>query len=475
MASVKIGDKYSEPFKPNKGVKQGCVLSPLLFNIFLVDLQNNLDNCGDNVKLDDNKEISCLIWADDILILSESEKGLQSKLNKLEIFCANNKLSVNTDKTECMIFNKTGRLMNRKFLFNGIPLNNVRKYKYLGFLVTPSGEIRSGLEDLRIRALKALMIIKKALGTHFQHNIQNSIHLYNYMVRPILLYASDFWGCLKHPKNSPIERLHNMFCKQLLGVQKQTNTIGVLLELGMVPITLLANKAATKNWDRIRRNKGNNLLSASYKNALQENLPWTSSIKTLLESNGILQSFLTVNDPIRGIQPKPIDNLIYQRLIDQFHQNSFENIKESSKLKTYSTFKNEIGMEKYLTEIINIKYRCAMTKLRLSNHSLSIETGRHTKTERQNRLCPFCHRIIEDEIHFLIQCPTYKELRDKLLSPHILNNITLCDEDKFTNILKQKELKLTAKYIYEAFEIRKITLDVRSVMDDMMAKIEANP
>ena len=49
------------------------------------------------------------------------------------------------------------------------------------------------------------------------------------MVKPILLYASDFWGCLKLPKNNPIERLHNMFCKQLLGVQKQTNTIGILL------------------------------------------------------------------------------------------------------------------------------------------------------------------------------------------------------------------------------------------------------
>ena len=53
------------------------------------------------------------------------------------------------------------------------------------------------------------------------------------MVKTILIYASDFWGCLKLPKNNPIERLHNMFCKQLLGVQKQTNTVGILLELGL--------------------------------------------------------------------------------------------------------------------------------------------------------------------------------------------------------------------------------------------------
>ena len=292
---MKIGTSYSDPFKPNKGVRQGCVLSPLLFNIFLADLQNELDSCNDNVKLSDNKEISCLMWADDILILSESEDGLQRKLNTLGVYCVTNKLSVNTNKTECMIFNKTRRLMGHKFFFKDTLIRNVRKYKYLGFLVTPSGEIRSGLEDLRIRALKALMKIKAALGSLFRKNITNTIHLYNHMVKPIFLYASNFWGCLKFPKNNPIERLHNMFCKQLLGVQTQTNTMGILLELGMVPMTYHALKAAIKNWDRVRNKKSNNLLYESLNNASKENLTWISSIKTMLESNGMLQSFLTAN------------------------------------------------------------------------------------------------------------------------------------------------------------------------------------
>ena len=141
MTCIKIGTSYSDPFKPNKGVRQGCVLSPLLFNIFLADLQNELDSCNDNVKLNDNKEISCLMWADDILILSESESeseredGLQRKLNTLGVYCVTNKLSVNTNKTECMIFNKTGRLMGHKFFFKDTSIRNVRKYKYLGFLV----------------------------------------------------------------------------------------------------------------------------------------------------------------------------------------------------------------------------------------------------------------------------------------------------------------------------------------------------
>ena len=108
--SIKIGNQHSSPFKTNKGVRQGCVLSPLLFNIFLADLQGILDNNGDNVKLSKTSTISCLLWADDILMLSESKAGLQAKLDALEKYCDTNKLSVNTKKTQCMIFNKTRRL-----------------------------------------------------------------------------------------------------------------------------------------------------------------------------------------------------------------------------------------------------------------------------------------------------------------------------------------------------------------------------
>ena len=244
--SIKIDNKHSPSFKTNVGVRQGCVLSPILFNLFLADLQPVLDQYGENVHIDENISTSCLLWADDILILSESVDGLQQKLNALQGYCDINKLSVNTKKTQCMIFNRTGRLLkNHAFTYKNTRLECVREYKYLGFIVTPSGEIRTGLEDLRRRALKALMKMKSTLGILFRHNIHNSIHLYNYLVKPILTYCSDFWGALQ-PKNNPIERIQLMFCKHLLGVRTQTSTEGVLQELGMTPIRNCALKLAVK-------------------------------------------------------------------------------------------------------------------------------------------------------------------------------------------------------------------------------------
>ena len=151
-----------------------------------------------------------------------------------------------------MIFNQTGRKIHRIFHYKGILLENVCPYKYLGFLVTPSGNITRGLEYLRGSALKALMKIRHGMGKLFNQSIRDTLRIFDYMVKPILLYASDFWGCHKLPVNNPIDRLSNSVCRQMLGVQKNTSTIGVLLDVGRVPLSLSSVKATIKNWERLR-------------------------------------------------------------------------------------------------------------------------------------------------------------------------------------------------------------------------------
>ena len=64
----------------------------------------------------------------------------------------------------------------------------------------------------------------------------------------------------------------------------------------------------------------------------------------------------------------------------------------------------------------NISDRTALTRLRLSNHHLMIEKGRHQNiTLVTNRTCPFCPSKVENEFHFLLKCPTYTSLREALL------------------------------------------------------------
>ena len=448
-ACIKIGQSRSDFFNLDIGVRQGCILSPLLFNLFLSDLAKQFDTIEDKPKLGD-KGINSLFWADDLVLFSETKEDLDKLLKILEKYCSENYLLINTKKTKCMIFNKSGRLIRRPFYLDGVKLDMVREYKYLGFLITPSGEINTGLKDLRDRAFKAYMKIKNDLGPCFNQDISVVLNLMDSLVKPILMYASDFWGCLKLPKNNPVENLYMTMCKQILGVQKQTTNIGVLLELGRTPLSICAAKFSVKNWERIRLGLGNEILICTYKEGVE---CWDLSIKTLLESNGMLNFY--IDEPLCGYPF--IFKKIYQRLYDNFHEVSFGEIsKESSKLRTYAVFKSEPGLEKYLTDVKNFAIRQQVTKFRLSNHRLAIETGRHSGIEQNKRFCDFCPTIVEDEAHFLFQCPISNHLRLRFLEPitrGIIGFEFFPAEYKLKTLMTEVKYD-TCKFISDAMELR---------------------
>ena len=91
-------------------------------------------------------------------------------------------------------------------------------------------------------------------------------------------------------------------------------------------------------------------------------------------------------------------------------------------------------MENYLLRIKNSKVRVQVSKFRLSNHKLMIETGRHRKLAKENRICPFCPCSVETEIHFLFHCPVYSQRREPLSEK--LNDELLSDEQKLKLLLR---------------------------------------
>ena len=98
-----------------------------------------------------------------------------------------------------------------------------------------------------------------------------------------------------------------------------------------------------------------------------------------------------------------------------FQEAAFEELENSSKLKTLSILKTNFACENYLLSVSNTANRIALTKFRLSNHHLMIEKGRYENRPLCDRTCPFCPDQIENEFHFLIKCPIYTELRARML------------------------------------------------------------
>ena len=83
---VNINDSLSDWFDVDMGVKQGCVLSPVLFSMFIDDLVVDINKTGKGVPLDSDI-IASLLYADDVAILAENVSDLQSILNVVDQWC----------------------------------------------------------------------------------------------------------------------------------------------------------------------------------------------------------------------------------------------------------------------------------------------------------------------------------------------------------------------------------------------------
>ena len=208
---VKIGDKRTPFFKNNVGVKQGEVLSPLLFNLYINDIVEQLKDTDS--PLLNGCPIDCLLHADELVILSTSEEGLQRKLNSLQKYCDQWRLRVNESKTMIMQISKCGRLPTRKFKLNDVELMNTKVYKYLGVLFDSSGNFNQARLNMNDRGQKAMYKLKSAIDRTL---IDPSVilNLFDKTVKPVCLYGSEIWGNINIPQNcSPREFINKMYSK----------------------------------------------------------------------------------------------------------------------------------------------------------------------------------------------------------------------------------------------------------------------
>ena len=108
--SVKLSDGVAPFFDSLLGVRHGCNLSPLLFNLFDNYIFQELK---DNSKLQ-QKDINCVMYADDLLILSETEASFNNILQRLGKYAKRWKLKISQKKTKIMVFNKQERSIDLK-------------------------------------------------------------------------------------------------------------------------------------------------------------------------------------------------------------------------------------------------------------------------------------------------------------------------------------------------------------------------
>ena len=471
---VKVNGGHLEPIKSLVGLKQGGVLSPILFNLYIDDIKNIFDESCDPVKLFD-APLSHLLYADDLVLISTSQKGLNNCLDKLSEFCSEWDLELNYKKSQVVIFNSSGRILSGyTFQYRGNLLQVVKSYCYLGVDFFCSGTFRTGRINIMEKARKAMSPLLSIIPD-FQISCGKSLDLFHSFIRPIALYNSENMTYLtlhqiqaieenkttlwEYMKKSEVNILHQKFLKYILGVKRNCGNMATLGELGEFPLQIHGYLSLLTFWHRITLmnadtlvKKTLNIVTADGPNSSE----WLATVKFLLKSFDMERYFLNPSD----ISTAKFKSLCLSKFKDSFEHHWKEVITretssggKSNKLKFYSSLKSSFERESYLDNVNNFFIRKNITKFRCSDHTLEIESGRHKNIKVDERTCKVCKTEIEDERHFLFACPLYVELRSRYLNSN--------QETDIINLLKCPDKGVAFRignFIMKAMKLRKDTI-----------------
>ena len=125
------------PFSSSNGVRQGGILSPLLFNLNMFDISNTLNCCRQGCIVN-GVPIDHLIYADDMVLLGPSAHALQLFLNQCDTYASGHDIVYNTKKSVCMCVKPKQLKSNivHEFVPSGNNLKHVDNHKYPGVQLT---------------------------------------------------------------------------------------------------------------------------------------------------------------------------------------------------------------------------------------------------------------------------------------------------------------------------------------------------
>ena len=394
-----------------------------------------------------------IMFADDVTLLNDTIGRVQAQLNVLQQFSRNYGLKVNINKTKLMVFRNGGPLRrNEKLYFNGLLVESVTYYKYLGLIFSSRLSWSKTIKTLRQQAEKAIIAVKIICNKCGELPFNIAFHLFDTLVLPILCYGSEIWGYQIH---ADIEIVHRSFCKYILGTSSHTPNSAVLGECGRLPLYTHYKVRCIKFWLKIMQ-----MGSSRYPRACYDMLysldnagrkTWATNIKYMLYSYGFGEVW--VNQGVGDVGA--FICLFKQRVIDVATQDWHSEILSLPKLRTYCKFKHTLSVEAYIDVITWKRHRIALARFRCGNHRLSIERYRGVLDPSQ-RLCNYCAQnnvtVIEDEYHFLLICPLYNHIRSQFPKLSTVHQ----NYHMFISIMQSSDeetIMQTAAYIYHSLSV----------------------
>ena len=332
------------------GVNQGGPNSPDMFVDFLCDIRNYLnEKCG--VILNDNILLH-LLWADDMIIVSNSASDLQNSINNLANYCSKWQLVLNVLKTKVMIFGKVPmKDRNSQFNFNGNLIEITKEYKYLGCIF-----------QNKVNVFKEHMTTALTKASRATYQVQNyckplgspppeiAIKRFNSTVAPIIEYGSEVWSA--GINTDPVDTFQVKFIKRALKLRPQTSTLAVLGEVGEYPLSIRLALRVIKYWMSLMALPHEHIARKML--VLLEEMDNIGYVTWVTRLRKILAKF-ELNDIINTPLSSNSYTYLKQHVLDMYETSFISSISNkdiSPKLRTYRLFKINYIHEPYLHLII---------------------------------------------------------------------------------------------------------------------------
>jgi hypothetical protein len=393
---VQVNDLFTAWFPTTSGVRQGDNLSPTIFALFLNDLALELKSLNLGVRAGQEK-VSILMYADDIVLLSENETDLQKQLDHVSSWCKKWQLVINSQKSQVVHFRKPGTVRTDfVFKIHDSQLETVNSYKYLGIYLDEHLTFSDAMDSLGTGGGRALGAINSRFKCLKNMGFKTYTKLFDSCVLPILTYGSGVWGL---SCSSTIQSVQNRAMRFFLGTHKFTPTLGLFGDMGWFPVTTYHKIEKIRLWNRFMNMPNHRLTKRIFNWNLDSRGDWSTEVHRILTSVDMEDSFINKEScNIKCLTTKLKEN--YK--IEWSHK-----ITEKPKLRLYKTFKPEMETERYVSSNISRSERSFLAQLRFGILPIHLETGRFNRKPLEERLCYICNNNeIEDEEHFLLKCET---------------------------------------------------------------------
>lgn len=201
-AVIRTKDGQSRRICIRRGVRQGCIISPVLFNLYSEYMMKEFHDEVKGIVIG-GRNFNNLRYADDAVYLCCSEVELQEIITRLAEVCRDYGMQINIKKTKVMVISKT-RNVPCKIVIGGSELERVSQYKYLGTWITEDGRCELDVKTRIAMAKDAFWKHKELLKGNISLRVKKRIlQCYIY---PVLKYSCESWTL----NNDLIRRINSL-------------------------------------------------------------------------------------------------------------------------------------------------------------------------------------------------------------------------------------------------------------------------